>query len=570
MKIKKIGIFSLIVFILLIVQTTTKSYSNYIDDIVINTEYSNRNDVPKEIEYEKDGFQGTLQLKEIRVSSGNPPKSVSYNETVTYSLQDYCIWDSSTSYMNYKYETGGVPNSKTVFKDGCSFTVRLVSTKEYHQHITSYAAPNYYLRGKTSYGGFTISENSWIGNNSVTNGQQYHTATHYYRGTYQGSYTSSDTRKYVGVYGGNVYNHEPINDSFGIEGAEYTDSRGYWVRPNKNFTIWAKAHDEVKNDKYKPDKIYYSVGDSSIGVSGKIETNSSQQKFYYEGQGTSTYMPLLGVSFLNESQGTSCSKLNTKLTKDNLHFNYSFTSSKSQGGYVEASTWKQMFKVHSDGTAPDGKVNYDYNEKSADMKINVSNIVETGSGVKKIWVEYSLKDNPQKVIKEDLVLRNGCYEGGKNLYNSFNGNSDIVNFKVTSMDNVGNTRVLLNSSVEVFIIRASIVKVLPDHKPIFRRGEKGILKINTYGGVEKLKITFPENLSKFDNTLNKEIVLTPKKHNNPVDYGFFVPLDSIPKKDYTVEVKGYLNNKSKTVYCKFEVLNETILDNVRTRIRKPK
>ena len=225
---------------------------------------------------------------------------------------------------------------------------------------------------------------------------------------------------------------------------------------------------------------------------------------------------------------------------------------------------EKEFEVKIDRTAPIGDVNYDYNETTIDMEITVSNIVETGSGVDKIWVEYSDKNNPDNKKEITLQENSGGYEGTHNLYDIFNGSIDEINVVVKAKDKVGNEGILSQHEVDIFKITATIERVLSPHDPIFKGGEKGVIKINMYGGVDKLKITFPLELTDLDSSLNAEIDITPKK-NSEHNYEFFVPLYAL-EKGYNVQVKGFRNTREKEVYPRFSVRG-SILNDIRTRVR---
>ena len=219
--------------------------------------------------------------------------------------------------------------------------------------------------------------------------------------------------------------------------------------------------------------------------------------------------------------------------------------------------------VKIDKTAPTGTVKYNYDENTSDMSIDVSNIVETGSGVNKIWVEYYPKDNPNNIISQTFDKKNNNYQGKKNLYDMFNGKVNIISIEVYAIDNVGNSRLLSTKDIDIFTIKANITRVLEPHDPIFKNGEKGILNIKLYGGVEKVKINFPYELSQLDNTLNTEITINPIEKFKTIDYPFFIPLEAA-EGNYNVEVIAYKNGKEKRVYPTFQVANGSVTDEVRT------
>ncbi|MBB6716638.1 hypothetical protein [Clostridium gasigenes] len=224
----------------------------------------------------------------------------------------------------------------------------------------------------------------------------------------------------------------------------------------------------------------------------------------------------------------------------------------------------KTISVRIDTIAPDGEVNYDYDEDKFDMEISVNKVKEEGSGVAKIWVEYFPVGDESNIVSQTLVESKGTYKGKNNLYDIFPDNIDVVGMVVKAIDKVGNERILSEKEVDVFKIEATINRVWPPYEAIFKEGEQGVVNVKVYGGVDEVVITFPEELTKLDYTLDTDIFLNPKKKDS-IEHKFFIPFES-EKKEYKVEVKGYKNNKEKVVYPSMEVKGN-ILSKVRTRIR---
>lgn len=135
-----------------------------------------------------------------------------------------------------------------------------------------------------------------------------------------------------------------------------------------------------------------------------------------------------------------------------------------------------------------------------------------------------------------------------------------------SYDRVGNYAQEDNIEVNDFDVSATIERVLSPHEPIFMGGEKGVLKIKLQGGVERVKITFPQALSKLDSNLNTEMVLTPKDEEN-IDYEFFIPLEAVSG-NYSVTVEAFKGEEKKVSQPALQVKGK-ITDKLRTRIRLP-
>lgn len=116
-----------------------------------------------------------------------------------------------------------------------------------------------------------------------------------------------------------------------------------------------------------------------------------------------------------------------------------------------------------------------------------------------------------------------------------------------------------------FELEAYIERVLSPHDPVFENGEMGRLKISMVGFVNKIEVTFPYELSRYDGTLSKTHILTPKLLDD-VAQEFYIPLYSV-EGGYRVTVKAY-NEEGDTliVYPNLSIVG-SILDDFRTRLR---
>ena len=404
--------------------------------------------------------------------------------------------------------------------------------------------------------------------------------SYYSKWYYTGTVYKPDTRvyKYSQDYSGNVtlkasdIKSNPVS----ISGNKYTNNNIYWVQPNNQFSIKISGSAATASSDYKINSLHATMKDeasSQINFNGYIN-NSQNTSSNGTTTNSSALMQLISTSVNRTNSTNTEANFSAKITQDNkTYYIYPLLRLYQDGDYAdptkllrETTLWEDIKKavVKSDGVAPNGIVDCSYDDVTSDMSINVSSVIEIGSGVKRIWAEYSLKDNPSSVVEEDLKNNNGIYRGGKNLQDLFNGNVDTVNIKVKAIDNVGNERILLSKDTDVFTLSANIIRVLDPHDPIFKSGEKGILKINVTGGVDKIKITFPTELSSLDDTLNKEMILTPK-NSDSMDYEFFIPLET-EMNSYNVQVKAYKKDKEKVVYPPFSVTGN-ILDELKTRIR---
>lgn len=116
-----------------------------------------------------------------------------------------------------------------------------------------------------------------------------------------------------------------------------------------------------------------------------------------------------------------------------------------------------------------------------------------------------------------------------------------------------------------FELDAYIERVLSPHDPVFENGEMGVLKISLVGFVNKVKVTFPYEMSRYDDTLSTTYMLEPKL-TDEVTQEFYVPLYSA-ESGYRVTVTAYNEEgDSLTVYPNLTIVG-SILDDFRTRLR---
>lgn len=116
-----------------------------------------------------------------------------------------------------------------------------------------------------------------------------------------------------------------------------------------------------------------------------------------------------------------------------------------------------------------------------------------------------------------------------------------------------------------FELDAYIERVLSPHDPVFENGEMGRLKISMVGFVNRLEVTFPYELSRYDESLSKTYSLEPQLMDE-ITQEFYIPLYSV-EGGYRVTVTAYNEEgESLTVYPNLSIVG-SILDDFRTRIR---
>lgn len=116
-----------------------------------------------------------------------------------------------------------------------------------------------------------------------------------------------------------------------------------------------------------------------------------------------------------------------------------------------------------------------------------------------------------------------------------------------------------------FELDAYIERVLSPHDPVFENGEMGVLKVSLVGFVNKVDVTFPYEMSRYDGMLSTTHTLTPKLVDD-VTQEFYIPLYSA-EGGYRVTVTAYNEEgDSLTVYPNLTIVG-SILDDFRTRLR---
>lgn len=374
----------------------------------------------------------------------------------------------------------------------------------------------------------------------------------------------------------NVPYPEPIVSPIEISNHEYKDTSNniYWVKTDDPYTAKVFGKTNPANDRYKIDSLHALV--RKLGSTDFSEMRAFDARISKDEEiNSKCYDFSMGTNTLNTS--TTLGDESYSLRSDD-GFTYSyFDLIMSAEENISINPMVRILEINSDsdwnynsvivksdGTAPNGDVEPYYDENKFDLDINVGNVVEKGSGVDKIWVEYFPIDEEKKKVCEDLVNSKGIYKSKKNLFDLFPDSISPVGVLVKAKDNVGNERELFKAEYDPFKIEATINRVWAPYESIFKEGEKGVVKIKVYGGIDSVKIKFPTELAELDYNLDTYIDLEPKK-NDSKDHEFFVPIGS-KNKIYEVKVTGYKNGKEKFATPTMEVRGN-ILNEFRTRIR---
>ena len=367
----------------------------------------------------------------------------------------------------------------------------------------------------------------------------------------------------------------PKNEKWSIEDVNYIDGNNYWVKPNHVFTIKQIGSFPIEWGLY-PDYLAtkFEINSEAILYKANINSSNLSKSFteYFNAKDNS--QSIIKESKNDKNYLTGWYKTSAKNHGD--IFTLSYSSGKNYFGSDFSKYSKSDIKLKVDGIAPSFKdtanskidenlkINVKVNEDESSVYINVKNVIDTDSGVKKVFANIYPAKNKKMIKSIDLTTNNKSDWEIKinNLYDMFN--TSELTLEIYTEDNVGNVGMIKSQKIDLFTVSANVTRVLEPHEPIFKCGEKGILHIKLTGGVDKVKIVFPEKLTNKDKTLNTEYEVEPKSIRNE-EYEFFIPLN-VENGSYKVQVIGYKNGAKKEAYPNLQVVG-SVLDDIRTRIR---
>lgn len=148
----------------------------------------------------------------------------------------------------------------------------------------------------------------------------------------------------------------------------------------------------------------------------------------------------------------------------------------------------------------------------------------------------------------------------------FSGDFTITAWAV---DHVGNKKTVSIDTTE-FLLEAEVIRILPPHTPIFRRGESGILKFSVWGYADYVEVEFPEEIRAGNPELNQVFHyegLPDYCHEEELQ--FMIPLDAPENDSFTITIRAYKKNKKLEDYPAVSIMGVqgTVLDDIRTRLR---
>ena len=405
---------------------------------------------------------------------------------------------------------------------------------------------------------------------------------------------------------GRIYRATSDNENNDVvfETMDNGNSASLWVRPQdsiqdsgiqKPINIWmytfqkpaSSSVNRINKNYMRFVTTYNPKGDKVIDERYVINENKGYS--HYNDNDSTSLINDGGHDFYRTSdtgQWEYCSKFRVGFDWDNVDYDIYIAGDSANG---KGSSYEKKGTVKTDGRAPKWD-NIEVNDSNYRKPIvTVKGVRDVrgdgtkeraGAGLDKQYLRVKAEnknnyvDIPEKE-RTKVKTENGIeyYDltfeidyDSKEIRSIIPSGYEKIIAQFNSYDRVGNYAQEDNIEVNDFDVSATIERVLSPHEPIFMGGEKGVLKIKLQGGVERVKITFPQALSKLDSNLNTEMVLTPKDEEN-IDYEFFIPLEAVSG-NYSVTVEAFKGEEKKVSQPALQVKGK-ITDKLRTRIRLP-
>ena len=403
---------------------------------------------------------------------------------------------------------------------------------------------------------------------------------------------------------GRIYRATSDNEDIYIDDMANGNVNSMWVRPQdsiqdsgkqKPINLWmytfqkpaSSSVNRINKNYMRFVTTYNPKGDKVIDERYVINENKGYS--HYNDNDSTSLINDGGHDFYRTSdtgQWEYCSKFRVGFDWDNVDYDIYIAGDSANG---KGSSYEKKGTVKTDGRAPKWD-NIEVNDSNYRKPIvTVKGVGDVrgdgtkeraGAGLDKQYLRVKAEnknnyvDIPEKE-RTKVKTENGIeyYDltfeidyDSKEIRSIIPSGYEKIIAQFNSYDRVGNYAQEDNIEVNDFDVSATIERVLSPHEPIFMGGEKGVLKIKLQGGVERVKITFPQALSKLDSNLNTEMVLTPKDEEN-IDYEFFIPLEAVSG-NYSVTVEAFKGEEKKVSQPALQVKGK-ITDKLRTRIRLP-
>jgi len=191
--------------------------------------------------------------------------------------------------------------------------------------------------------------------------------------------------------------------------------------------------------------------------------------------------------------------------------------------------------------------------------------VETVEGINNVSLNVSASDNGTGILS--IVLSDSAGKEvarGRDSISCYVTTNGTFTYTVTATDNAGNVSTK-SFTVNILSLNADIVNANNLSSTVFVRGDRGLLRINVSGQIERLEIVFPAIFITQELSPNITITLIPKS-TDTYNHEFIIPLQNIPDNTYTVTVKATRGSKVLTSSPTFTV-NGSVLNQIKNVIK---
>ncbi len=189
---------------------------------------------------------------------------------------------------------------------------------------------------------------------------------------------------------------------------------------------------------------------------------------------------------------------------------------------------------------------------------------DTGSGLAEFYVEIRNMDNGMVVRHTDYARTGKLSIEISLMQEIYQGEFSV---QVYAKDFVGNES-SAQSSMSQVALSAYVQRVLEPHTPVFKKGESGVLYVETLGYVEKVVVSFPTAFTEADASLNRTFLYGTPVYMQAEEIPFVVPF-SVPEGELTIKVTAYKNGTQLETEPKLVTIKVkgSILDELHTRLR---
>lgn len=188
---------------------------------------------------------------------------------------------------------------------------------------------------------------------------------------------------------------------------------------------------------------------------------------------------------------------------------------------------------------------------------------DTGSGLAEFYVEVYNQDNGSSQRFTD--------HGTGRIQMSISSEEALFSGTFTVLahatDHVGNERIA-SSQLQGLSLQVKLERILEPHDPVFKAGESGILTIVTTGYVERVEVSFPQEMTELDPSLNRVYEYPVPDYIQEEKLTFMVPL-KVPDAVMDITVRAYKRDTGIEEHPGLTTItvDGNVLDELRTRLK---